>query len=196
MICLLTFLTLEAIPVNAVAGPHQGSYNGFKRAPAGSQRVSHGNRHYVFHQGRFYRPGNSGYVYVRPPAGVVVYSLPAAALIVLAGLTYYVYDNIYYRKVPAGYVVVEPPRAAISEPAPVQSVTPMAPGTFVSVIAQTLNVRYGPGLNHPVKSVISYGSRLNVQGNSQDWFYVILPDGSDGWVMARFVSAPDTGAKG
>ncbi len=196
MICLISFMTLELIPVNAAAGPRSGPRNGFNRAPAGSQRVNHGKNHYVFHGGRFYRPGKSGYVYTRPPVGAVVYSLPAAAVILLAGLTYYVYDNIYYRKVPTGYVVVESPPAVTSAPVPVQTVTPVVPGTWASVIVQALNVRSGPGLTHPVKSFVRYGSRLNIQGTSQDWFYVILPDGSDGWVMTQFVSVTDTGAKG
>lgn len=196
MICLSSFLTLEVIPVNALAGPRQESYNGFKRPPAGSRRMSHGNRQYIYHGGRFYRPGGSGYVHSRPPAGIVVYSLPAAALIVLAGLTYYVYDNIYYQKVPSGYMVVDTPKTFPSQHIPPQVVPPVVPGTYVSVIAQTLNVRSGPGLDHPVKVVVDYGTRLIIQGKSQEWFYVILPDGSDGWVMSNFVSEPDTGAKG
>ena len=195
MVCLLSFLALECIPQASIAGPHQRNH-GFKRPPAGSQRVTYGKHQYVYHGGRFYRPEKSGYVFTRPRTGVVVYSLPAAALVVLAGLTYYVYDNIYYRKVPAGYMVVEAPRPAAIEPVPVQTVTPAIPGTWVSVMVSALNVRSGPGFNHPVKSVTSYGSRLNIQGSSQDWVYVILPDGSDGWVMTRFVSATDTNAKG
>jgi len=197
MICLLGFLALTVIPVDARPRAQAYPVFAFKHIPPGSQRVSHGGIHYVVHKGRFYKPWKAGYILIRRPVGVVVYSLPAAAItMVVAGLTYYVYDNIYYRKVPSGYQVVWPPQVAEDEAMPVQTMASVPPGTKVLVLAKSLNVRSGPGLNHPVKSQVHYGNMLTAQGNAQDWIYVLLPNGSNGWVMTRFISIPDTSSKG
>lgn len=185
----LVFLTLSVSPVNALAGPHRDSRDFYKKAPRGSHRVSHGNNHYVVHKGRFYKPGRGGYVHTRPPRGFVLGGLPlAATLMVMAGITYYVVDDIYYRKIPAGYQVVETPR-------PVVVVNSIAPGAQAVVAAGALNVRSGPGLGNPVQHVVYSGDLLIVQSSSADWLYVQLPDKSYGWVMTRFVSIT-VGAKG
>lgn len=186
----LVFLTLSVTPVNALAGPHKSSRDFYKQAPRGSKRVSHGNKHYVVHQGRFYKPGRGGYVHTRPPRGFVLGGLPlAATLIVMAGITYYVFDDIYYRKIPAGYQVVETPQ-------PVVVVNSIHPGTQAMVVAKALNVRSGPGFGHPVQNLVHSGDLLIVQSSSADWLYVQLPDRSYGWVKSSYVSIMDTGAKG
>ena len=140
----------------------------------------------MVHNGRFYKPGHGGYIHTRPSRGVVVTGLPlAATLLVMAGITYYVFEDIYYRKTPSGYQVVEVPRAAL-----------IGPGARVSVLANALNVRSGPGLNYPEQSRVYYGDMLTVQASEVDWVYVRLPDRSFGWVMTCFVSILDNGAKG
>lgn len=186
----LVFLTLSVTPVNALAGPNRSSKNFFKQPPRGSHWVTHGNNRYMVHQGRFYKPGRGGYVCTRPPMGFVLRGLPlAATLIVMAGITYYVVDDIYYRKIPTGYQVVETPR-------PVIVVNSIDPGAQAVVMAKALNVRSGPGLDHSVQHLVHSGDLLIVQSSSADWLYVRLPDKSYGWVMSSFVSITDTGAKG
>ena len=54
------------------------------------------------------------------------------------------------------------------------------------VTAALLNVRSGPGKNHPVTHQIWKGSRLVIRGSSGGWIYVRLPSGEYGWVMQEF----------
>ena len=135
---------------------------------------------------------------MRPPLGIIAYSLPAAAVTVLiGGLTYYVYDNIYYRRVPAGNQVVQvPTQTTIVHTPPAVPVDPADSGTHVVVTAKILNVRSGPGINHPVLTQTYMGNVLIIQGSASDWYYVRLPDNTYGWVMKAFVTMPDNGAQG
>jgi hypothetical protein len=94
---------------------------------------------YHYHEGRFYRPGLFWFNFdlVTPPAGVVVSYLPYGhRTIIVAGTTYYEYDNIYYQPCPAGYIVVQEPvltnryisPSVVYMPAPA-SVSPAQPQT-------------------------------------------------------------------
>jgi uncharacterized protein YgiM (DUF1202 family) len=187
----LVFLTLSVAPADSLAGPNKSSRNGYyKKAPRGSHWVNHGKTYYMVHQGRFYKPGRGGYVHTRPPRGLVLHGLPlAATLIAIAGITYYVWDDIYYRKIPAGYQVVDTPRQVVV-------VKSVQPGAQAVVTAQALNVRSGPGLNHSVQHLVYSNDQLIVQSSSGDWLYVQLPDNSYGWVMSRFVSITSPIAQG
>jgi N-acetylmuramoyl-L-alanine amidase len=63
-------------------------------------------------------------------------------------------------------------------------------GTWYEVIARSgLNVRAGPGTEHPVVSVLPLGSRVMVAENAGSWFSVDLQnDGAvDGFVHGGFV---------
>jgi hypothetical protein len=158
--------------------------------PRGHKTVHVGKMKYFHHNGVFYKRGPSGYVVIAAPIGAVVVGLPAGYLtIAVNGSTYYAYAGIYYRKVPSGYVVVEPPQEAIvvrqTSPA-VQS--PPVVGGDVSVTAQKLNVRSGPGLSHSVIRQLHQGDVLVIHGYAPDWFYVKLPDGKFGWVMKIYTT--------
>jgi hypothetical protein len=185
---------------------HRGKYGPgkkhdpvFRHVPPGSQKIRHRGDHYFFHRGRYYRHGPKGYFWVRPPIGIVSYSLPAAALTVLiGGLTYYVYDNVYYRRVPAGYQVVQVPTqtTTVVHTPPAVSVNPAIPGAQVVVTAKILNVRSGPGINYAVLNQTYMGNVLIVQDSSPNWYYVRLPDNTYGWVMKSFVTMSGNGAQG
>ena len=168
----------------------------FKHVPPGSQKVRHKGNNYYSYGGRYYRHGPKGYFWVRPPMGIISYSLPAAAVTILVGgLTYYVYDNVYYRRVPAGYQVVQVPTQTTT----IVHRPPMNPtdsGTQVVVTAKTLNVRSGPGRNHAVLTRTYMGNVLIVQGRASNWYYVRLPDNTYGWVMKSFVTMTGKGAQG
>jgi hypothetical protein len=170
----------------------------FKHIPPGSQRVRHRGDDYFFHRSRFYRHGPKGYFWVRPPIGIISYSLPAAAVTVLiGGLTYYMYEDVYYRRVPAGYQVVQlPTRTTTVVQPPVVPVNPAVSGAQVVVATKILNVRSGPGINHGVLTRTYMGNVLIVQGSSADWYYVRLPDNTYGWVMKSFVTMTGNGAQG
>jgi N-acetylmuramoyl-L-alanine amidase len=59
-------------------------------------------------------------------------------------------------------------------------------GKSLSVNVDSLNVRSGPGVDYPVTTQVRMGDALTVQGTSDDWYYVSLPDGSNGWVLSKF----------
>ena len=147
--------------------------------------------------------GPEGYFSVRPPMGIITYSLPAtAAPMVISGVNYYMYDSVYYRKVPAGYQVVPVPTqpstttTTIIEVPVAEPQVPAASGSQVVVTAKILNVRSGPGVNHTVLTQAYMGNILVIQGNAPDWYYVRLPDNSYGWVMKNFVFVTGSGTQG
>ncbi|NDY71492.1 SH3 domain-containing protein [Desulfobacter hydrogenophilus] len=179
--------------------PGRGHDTVFKHVPPGSQKVRHRGDNYYSHRGRFYRHGPKGYFWVRPPIGIISYSLPAAAITVLiGGLTYYVYDSVYYRRVPAGYQVVQVPTqtTTIVHTPPAVPMDPADSGTQAVVTAKILNVRSGPGSNHGVLTQTYMGNVLIIQGSASDWYYVRLPDNTYGWVMKAFVTITGNGAQG
>lgn len=223
LICLVCFVLGTILPVPVLAGPkqkpgpwdeptperwdgHGGKHDhkhkhhpAFTHVPPGGQKVRHRGGDYFFHSGRFYRHEPKGYFWVRPPLGIIAYSLPAAAITVLiGGLTYYVYDNVYYRRVPAGYQVVQVPTqtTTVVHTPPAVAMDPEDSGAQIVVTTKMLNVRSGPGINHPVINTTYMGNVLIIQGSSSDWYYVRLPDNTYGWVMKAFVTMPDNGAQG
>lgn len=180
---MLSFIFSVTFTGSAFAGPRPDGRPEFYKRPPGSHEVHHRGHPYLYHKGHFYRHKSKGYYHVRPPFGAVVLDLPtAAAIAIIAGITYYVYEDTYYRRVKRGYEVVQ---------APVSNT-----GSHVLVNVDMLNVRTGPGLSHSIISVVQFGDRLEVCGNAPEWFYVKLPDGRFGWVMQKFVALSDTGAKG
>jgi hypothetical protein len=74
--------------------------------------VQYQGRTYVYHEGRFYKPGLFGYILdlVPPPRGIVVAYLPTGYRTIIVGKTiYYEHENVYYESTSEGYTVVEPP---------------------------------------------------------------------------------------
>lgn len=71
----------------------------------------HFGQRYWFDDGYWYTPGSSGYVLVRPPAGVYLHALPAHYTLVRVGPhVYYHVNGVYYAAAPGGgYQVVEVP---------------------------------------------------------------------------------------
>lgn len=138
------------------------------------------NSHYHYHEGRFYRPFGSSFILVRPPAGLVVFSLPFGfRTVISSGMPYYVYGDVYYRRVPNGYEVVEP----------IRTVVPDRP-EWVTVNTELLNVRYAPDDDEEVIAQVTEGMELKVLGSAPGWLYVEIPDEDiQGWVMEEYVSS-------
>lgn len=64
---------------------------------------------------------------------------------------------------------------------------------FVSVQANVLNVRNGPGTSYDVVDKVTKGSILSVLKKLDAWYHVQLTNGLTGWVAKRYVdSLPDT----
>ena len=72
----------------------------------------------------------------------------------------------------------------------------------LTVVAQALNVRSGPGVSYPAINVLQQGDRIAVVGYdaTTDWWQVQLPDGNTGWVSGSpayvSISAGTTGLPG
>jgi hypothetical protein len=148
------------------------------RLPSRHAVIIHGRDRYHYHGGRFYRPFDSGFVLVRPPAGLVVLNLPLGSRTVIsAGITYHVFNDIHYRRVSGGYRVVEPLRG------PVRGWP-----SRVFADADLLNVRYGPRLHEEVIARVDRHTSLNVLGVTPGWLLVEI-GGTDvhGWVRDRLV---------
>ncbi|MEZ4528546.1 MAG: DUF6515 family protein [Desulfobacterales bacterium] len=134
-----------------------------------------------------YYPGwGAASVFVSPPIGTVLVSLPLGCSTVSVGGTMYYYnDGVYYKEVPSGYVVAEPPAAEV----PPAVAPPLSRGSYqTSVIAEVLNVRSGPGFHYPVILQVVRGDSLTVKGESEGWLYVGTPGGQFGWVVTRFTT--------
>ena len=154
--------------------------------PAGCRVVRAGAHHYHYHAGVFYRKGPNGFAVVRAPMGAVVARLPAGFLsLVVGGIAYFTFAGVYYRKAPSGYVVVDVPATQTETAVAAREVT-----------VAVLNVRSGPGMHHPVSTQVNRGDRLEILGQAPGWYFVRLPEGAYGWVMARYTGFPMPDAKG
>jgi hypothetical protein len=155
--------------------------------PRGYHTVWAGRTKFFYHHGVFYRSGSHGFVVVRAPVGAIVAYLPIGfTSVVIGGIPYYYYDNVYYQRVPSGYIIAEPPPEAQGLPPAVEP--PPAEEGQVTVTAELLNVRSGPGLDQPILSQVVRGTVLIIQGSAEGWYYVQLPDGQFGWVMTKFTA--------
>jgi len=157
------------------------------KLPAGHQTVQIRKRNYFYHGGTFFQQRPKGFVTVRPPVGVVVRGIPLGfTTAVIAGATYFFLAEACYRPVPAGYMVVNPPVIEASTPV----------NSSVSVTAELLNVRSGPGTEHPVIARVSKGTVLAVRGQAPGWLYIELPGREFGWVMVKFTYRLPSPAQG
>lgn len=188
---LLAFLLLTmSLPADSQADRERGRhhYSPYRQGhiigklPHGA-RVIHVHRSpYYFYDGIFYQPRPSGYVVVSAPIGAIVASLPLGhARISIGGALYFTFGNTYYRQVPQGYLVVAPPPDVIVDEQPEAPIY-----SSVHVVVNRLNVRSGPGRDHPIVFQLHRGAVLTVYGTSPGWYYVQLPNGQYGWIMEQF----------
>ena len=188
---LLMATTLATIPGMAFAGgrDHDQPRKEEHRDGRYGDRVHHGNKDYVYRNGRFFLPGPRGLFAVTAPIGAIVASLPFGFSAVVAdGHTYFHAEGSYYRPVANGYMVCNAPTVA---PAPRhyrQSHT-----RTVVVRPALLNVRSGPGAGFAVNGQVLRGERLHIRSNTNGWFYVETPRGISGWVMMQFTSPYSAG---
>ncbi|MCB0241957.1 MAG: SH3 domain-containing protein [Anaerolineae bacterium] len=87
------------------------------------------------------------------------------------------------------------PPAPTDTPEP--TATPTQVGPSAEVKSQSLNVRAGPGTNHPIVGSANQGNALSVLGRTEDgsWLNVQLSNGDQGWVSASLLDQNDA-AKG
>lgn len=177
-------------------GPYPAVGKVFLNMPGSYDVVRSGPDEYYFHEGIFYTRAPQGFKVVTPPRGCLVARLPVGfETLIVAGVTYFLYAGVYYNRAATGYVVVDAPGPTVV----VQETVPTVPGEIgkaLTVDVDLLNVRGGPGTNHPVVSQVRSGDTLTIQGTSDEWYYVQLPNGSYGWVMAKYTRSILPDAKG
>ncbi len=175
-------------PPSAVAGPPGIQMN---RLPLGHDVVHVGSLVYFFLDGIFYRKAPQGYIVAPAPIGAIVHEIPNQALPVPAnGTQYYTLDGTYYQRVPEGYVVVEKPVKPYTK-------NPVAhKGDKVRVIVEILNVRSGPGFDHPAVTRVREGQVLEVHASQDDWIMVKLSDTSFGWIKLKYTTPAKAAAVG
>lgn len=101
---------------------------------------------------------------------------------------------------------VKPDPRPKQPPAPGQPKPPSGPeqwpadpgkGQTALVIAENVNVRSGPGTSYQILAVATKGTRITVFTLSNGWYSVQLPDGTRGWISARYVDTrPDVSRGG
>jgi SH3-like domain-containing protein len=64
----------------------------------------------------------------------------------------------------------------------------LTPTSFVTVNIDRLNVRSGPGTDHPIKMMVGRNYPLYVINQSQGWLHVMDFDGDRGWISSNLVS--------
>lgn len=67
------------------------------------------------------------------------------------------------------------------------SMVALANENKVTVLASTLNVRYGPGLSHEILTQVHDDDQLNVLGEENEWYKVRLESDQIGWVASWLV---------
>lgn len=139
---------------------------------------------FYYHAGAYYRKSPKGYVVVQAPPGAVVRGIPPGyQSVIINGVTYFAYGGVFYQQVPNGYRVVPEPSSGTTYPPQEISNT-----STVTVSVQALNVRTGPGAENATIYVLRQGDKLRVIGTSNEWYYVKLPNGSQGWVNSRYTT--------
>jgi len=95
---------------NVFAGEKRGGWS--NPLPSRHEVIVVRGKKYHYNEGRFYRPWffGFGFTVAIPPIGAIVNILPFGhRTIIVAGATYYCYDDVYYMLCPSGYVVVPAP---------------------------------------------------------------------------------------
>lgn len=70
-----------------------------------------------------------------------------------------------------------------SSPAPASTVSQLPTGPRAVVGVSFLNVRSGPSLRRPIRTVVARGTRVIVLRQRHGWYRVALPGGTIGWVI-------------
>ena len=72
---------------------------------------------------------------------------------------------------------------------PTAGTTTTVNGT-VTVTADSVNIRSGPGTNFPVVTKVKKNVTLTVKEQAFGWYKVVLADGTTGWIASWLVGAP------
>ncbi len=137
---------------------------------------------FFYHLGHYYQQTHEGYVSVTAPIGATIGILPSGcSSFRINGRRYFNCADVYYEPYNDGFLVVESPVPVHRDRGKI-----VRPGDKVRITANTLNVRSGPGKRFRIVSKVYGGQIVKVDSVDRDWYYVIMPDGSYGWVMSKY----------
>jgi len=96
----------------------------------------------------------------------------------------------------------QPPVSSQPKPVTPPQVVPVNPdgaekGQTAVVTGDKVNVRSGPGTSYPVVAVAAKASRVTAYTQANGWYSLQLPDGTKGWMAARYLDfRPDSSRGG
>lgn len=158
---------------------HRPRYGSIHRAlPTNHFRIFIGGVPFFYSAGVYFQSDSRGYVVVQPPLGGRVQILPEGCSFFYYGdRRSYSCDNVFYEERGDEYVVINrPPRYRIIADV----------GDEVEIETSTLNVRTGPGLRYDRLTILHQGEIAEVDAVDGEWYYVILEDGSYGWIKRQY----------
>lgn len=70
------------------------------------------------------------------------------------------------------------------------SATVQAETKYISNIIK-ITLRTGPGIDHKIVQMVKSGQNVEIKEQGEDWSNVQLPNGEEGWVLNRFLTAKE-----
>lgn len=142
----------------------------------------------AFAGGRYYRSFHRHHPrvhYVHSGDHLAALGFGILAGVIISDLIYQPQPVVVYRTPPPppAPVVVNRYYTTPPPPPPPQEVI-----EWVTVTVKELNVRSGPGAEHPVTGRVRQGDVLELVGRTPGWFAVKTPDGLYGWVMDKYTA--------
>jgi uncharacterized protein YraI len=158
---------------------HRPRYGSIHRVlPSNHFRLFLGGVPFFYAAGVYFQPGSQGYVVVPPPLGIRVQVLPEGCSPFYYGdRRYYSCGDVFYEERGAEYVV-------INRPASYRLIADA--GDEVEINTSALNMRSGPGFKYETLTTLHQGEIAEVDAVDGDWYYVILEDGSHGWIKRQY----------
>ena len=83
--------------------------------------------------------------------------------------------------------MVKPQSGPPEKPVPSIPVPSLSTATAVIVSWTSANSRSGPGDKYSLVAMVNQGYHLTVIGEYEEWFYVRLEDGREGWIKKGVV---------
>lgn len=158
---------------------HRPRYGSIHRSlPSNYFSISIGGAPFFYSAGVYFQPRNHTYVVVQPPLGGRVQVLPEGCSPFYYGdRRCYSCDDVFYEEMGSEYVV-------INQPSSYRLIADV--GDEVQINTNILNFRSGPGLQYDTLTTLQQGEVAEVDEVNGDWYYVILEDGSYGWIKRQY----------
>lgn len=87
-------------------------------------------------------------------------------------------------------VTPAPPNPSPEPTFPLTTVATITPVLLEGVVTIGANVRSGPGLTFAIIGNLAEGERVRLQAQSDGWYQIIQPDGTEGWMSSIVLDVP------